>query len=123
MALFLEGAITIFLFYFLIMGVGVWAARKKMVDNSEVETMNAGRRLGFFVGLMTLVGTWAGGGYFVGTAEKSYSHGVVNVQVPIGLSISLVVGACFYIKPMRSGNYITLIDIFQVKIWSSELSC
>ncbi|BES92593.1 solute carrier family 5 (choline transporter), member 7 [Nesidiocoris tenuis] len=119
MALFLEGAITIFLFYFLIMGVGVWAARKKMVDNSEVETMNAGRRLGFFVGLMTLVGTWAGGGYFVGTAEKSYSHGVVNVQVPIGLSISLVVGACFYIKPMRTGNYITLIDIFQEKygVW------
>lgn len=64
--IYLEGAITIGLFYFLIMGVGIWAAKKKMLDTSEVETMNAGRRLGFFVGYMTLVGTWAGGGYFVG---------------------------------------------------------
>uniref|UniRef100_A0A0A9Z518 High-affinity choline transporter 1 n=1 Tax=Lygus hesperus TaxID=30085 RepID=A0A0A9Z518_LYGHE len=119
MALFLEGALTIFLFYFLIMGVGVWAAKKKMVDNSEVETMNAGRRLGFFVGMMTLVGTWAGGGYFVGTAEQSYTKGVVNTQVPLGLAVSLVIGALVFIKPMRAGNYITMIDIFQEKygVW------
>ncbi|KAF6213405.1 hypothetical protein GE061_011127 [Apolygus lucorum] len=101
------------------MGVGVWAAKKKMVDNSEVETMNAGRRLGFFVGMMTLVGTWAGGGYFVGTAEQSYVNGVVNTQVPLGLAISLVLGALLFIKPMRAGNYITMIDIFQEKygVW------
>lgn len=52
-----SGIISIVLFYLLILGVGIWAARKKQAGNdSEEEVMLAGRSIGLFVGIFTMTG-------------------------------------------------------------------
>lgn len=53
----ISGVISIALFYLLILGVGIWAARKKQAGNdSEEEVMLAGRSIGLFVGIFTMTG-------------------------------------------------------------------
>jgi hypothetical protein len=52
------GVISIIIFYVLILGVGIWAGRKKEAGNdSEEEVMLAGRNIGLFVGIFTMTGT------------------------------------------------------------------
>lgn len=54
-----SGVISIVLFYLLILGVGIWAARKKQAGNdSEEEVMLAGRSIGLFVGIFTMTGKY-----------------------------------------------------------------
>lgn len=51
------GIVSIVLFYLLILGVGIWAGRKKEAGNdSEEEVMLAGRSIGLFVGIFTMTG-------------------------------------------------------------------
>lgn len=55
----IAGVISITLFYLLILGVGIWAGRKKEEGNdSEEEVMLAGRSIGLFVGIFTMTGKW-----------------------------------------------------------------
>ena len=54
-AIFWEGAVTIFIFYALVFGIGIWSSLK-MEGHSELEMMNAGKSLGVIVGTITLVG-------------------------------------------------------------------
>ena len=53
----IPGIISIILFYLMILGVGIWAAKKqpKGADDSE-EVMLAGRSIGIFVGIFTMTG-------------------------------------------------------------------
>lgn len=47
----------VFTVYLLILGVGIWAGRKKEEGNdSEEEVMLAGRNIGLFVGIFTMTG-------------------------------------------------------------------
>lgn len=55
MQIFVVGLVGIIIFYIIVLVVGIWAGLKFKGD-SEVETMNAGRRIGWFVGTLTLVG-------------------------------------------------------------------
>lgn len=53
----IAGVVSITLFYLLILGVGIWAGRKKEEGNdSEEEVMLAGRSIGLFVGIFTMTG-------------------------------------------------------------------
>lgn len=53
----IAGVVSIVLFYILILGVGIWAGRKKEAGNdSEEEVMLAGRSIGLFVGIFTMTG-------------------------------------------------------------------
>lgn len=89
----IAGVVSIVLFYLLILGVGIWAARKKEVGNdSEEEVMLAGRSIGLFVGIFTMTATWVGGGYINGTAEAIYTRGLIWCQAPFGYSLSLIFG-------------------------------
>lgn len=89
----IAGVVSIVLFYLLILGVGIWAARKKEAGNdSEEEVMLAGRSIGLFVGIFTMTATWVGGGYINGTAEAIYTRGLVWCQAPFGYSLSLIFG-------------------------------
>jgi high affinity choline transporter 7 len=91
--MFIGGVISIILFYVLILGVGMWAGRKKESGNdSEEEVMLAGRNIGMFVGIFTMTATWVGGGYINGTAEVIYTTGLMWCQAPFGYSLSLVFG-------------------------------
>lgn len=118
----------------LILGVGIWAGRKKEAGNdSEEEVMLAGRNIGMFVGIFTMTGiyfisnliknrsliirlvlaTWVGGGYINGTAEAIYTSGLVWCQAPFGYALSLVFGGIFFANPMRKQGYITMLDPLQ----------
>jgi len=48
------GVVAIVLFYLLILGVGLWAARRR--KEGEEEAMLAGRSIGMVVGTFTLTG-------------------------------------------------------------------
>lgn len=53
----IAGVASITIFYLLILGVGIWAGRKKEEGNdSEEEVMLAGRSIGLFVGIFTMTG-------------------------------------------------------------------
>ena len=49
--------------------------------------MLAGRSLGLFVGIWTLVATEVGGVFVNGTSEVMYTQGVLWALAPIGYSI------------------------------------
>ena len=49
--------------------------------------MLAGRSLGFFVGIWTLVATEVGGVFVNGTSEVMYTQGALWALAPIGYSI------------------------------------
>ncbi|XP_022780106.1 high-affinity choline transporter 1-like [Stylophora pistillata] len=107
------GVVAIVLFYLFILGVGLWAARRRK-DNEE-ETMLAGRSIGMVVGTFTLTATWVGGGYINGTAEVLFDkdQGLVWAQAPWGYALSLGLGGLLFAKIMRQREYITMIDPFQ----------
>ncbi|GLH04020.1 High-affinity choline transporter 1-like protein [Gryllus bimaculatus] len=57
----IAGVVSIVLFYIMILGVGIWAARKKESGNdSEEEVMLAGRNIGLFVGIFTMTAATTG---------------------------------------------------------------
>ena len=54
--------------------------------------MLAGRNIGMFVGIFTMTATWVGGGYINGTAEMTFSYGLIWCQAPLGYALSLMLG-------------------------------
>ncbi|KAL3185855.1 hypothetical protein MRX96_028739 [Rhipicephalus microplus] len=72
-----------------------------------------------------LVVTWVGGGFFSGTAEAVYVHGLLSTQVPIGYTISLIFGGLFFSHKMRATRSLTMLDPFQQLYgrWIGPLLC
>jgi len=111
-----SGLCSIIVFYLLILGVGMWAARKKSnVEgvSEEEETMLAGRNIGMFVGIFTMTATWVGGGYINGTAEIVFNDGLLWCQAPFGYALSLMLGGIFFANKMRTKGYVTMLDPLQ----------
>ncbi|TNE84116.1 MAG: sodium:solute symporter [Deltaproteobacteria bacterium] len=100
--------------YGLVFAVGLVAGRGESgdADQDEVsELLLAGRSLPLWVGLLTMTATWVGGGYINGTAEYTYSSGVLwGAQAGIGYALSLVFGGLFFARRMRAMEYTTLVD-------------
>lgn len=110
------GIVAIVLFYLLILGVGIWAAKKKPEgDDDADDVMLAGRSIGIFVGIFTMTATWVGGGYINGTAEAVYDTGLVWCQAPFGYAMSLIFGGVLFANKMRSQGYVTMLDPLQDK--------
>ncbi|KAF3859594.1 hypothetical protein F7725_021993 [Dissostichus mawsoni] len=96
------GLVSIGVFYIIVLGTGIWASRKSKREEKKC----SGNRT-----------TWVGGGYILGSAEMVYdpTKGLVWAVAPLAFSMSLIIGALFFVKPMRSKNYVTLMDPFQEK--------
>ncbi|XP_061485600.1 high affinity choline transporter 1-like [Rhineura floridana] len=118
MALNVSGLVALIVFYAITLATGIWASRKgKKEENtkpSEV-AMVGHRKMNFCIGLSTATATWVGGAYINGTAEIVYlsSRGLVWVQAPAGFALSLLLGGLFFVNPMRSKNYVTMMDPIQ----------
>ncbi|XP_030576349.1 high-affinity choline transporter 1-like [Archocentrus centrarchus] len=117
------GLLSIGVFYIIILGTGIWASRKSKREEkkcsgtcSEV-TMVGGRNLSVCVSVFTMTATWVGGGYILGNAEIVYNptKGLVWAIGPIAFVMNLIIGGLFFIKPIHSKNYVTLMDPFQEK--------
>ncbi|MEZ5397978.1 MAG: sodium:solute symporter family protein [Bryobacterales bacterium] len=108
-------AVAMVVNYLLVLVVGIAAGRAAPRDaegEAQVEDMMlAGRALPLWVGILTTTATWVGGGYINGTAEASFSRGVLwGVQAGVGYALSLVVGGLFFARVMRGNGYWTLVD-------------
>uniref|UniRef100_A0A8C5R1V2 High affinity choline transporter 1 n=1 Tax=Leptobrachium leishanense TaxID=445787 RepID=A0A8C5R1V2_9ANUR len=121
MALNVPGLIAVVVFYALTLATGLWAAwkaKKKEQRNRQTEiAIVGGRNLNMFVGLFTTTATWVGGAYINGTAEIVYlpSRGLAWVHAPLGFAVTFILGGLFFVKPMRSKKYVTMMDPLQEK--------
>ncbi|KAM4796173.1 high affinity choline transporter 1-like [Rhinophrynus dorsalis] len=119
MALNVPGLIAVIIFYAMTLATGIWAAWKaKRIERNKKQTEIAivgGRNMNIFVGLFTTTATWVGGAYINGIAEIVYlpSRGLAWVHAPLGYAATFVIGALFFVKPMRSKNYVTMMDPLQ----------
>nr|AKN21420.1 slc5a-5 [Schmidtea mediterranea] len=115
------GIVSLAVFYLLIIGVGIWAAKKSkapLEGESECENlMLAGRDIGLVVGIFTMTATWVGGGYINGTAENVFTpgQGLIWCQAPVGYALSLIMGGIFFAGKMRAQGHVTMLDPFQKK--------
>ncbi|MCO4743911.1 MAG: sodium:solute symporter family protein [Proteobacteria bacterium] len=100
--------------YGLVFLVGVLAGRGRSESKGQDEVSEmllAGRSLPLWVGLLTMTATWVGGGYINGTAEYTYSAGLLwGAQAGVGYALSLILGGLFFARRMRAMNYTTLVD-------------
>uniref|UniRef100_A0A8V5FS81 Uncharacterized protein n=1 Tax=Melopsittacus undulatus TaxID=13146 RepID=A0A8V5FS81_MELUD len=119
MALNIPGLVSLSVFFMLTLAIGIWASWKSKKDqqnrNPTEMAIVGGRNINVFIGLFTATATWVGGAYINGTAEIVYlpSKGLLWVQAPVGFALSLVIGGCFFVNPMRSKNYVTVMDPLQ----------
>ncbi|NWX06308.1 SC5A7 protein, partial [Caloenas nicobarica] len=119
MVLNIPGLVSLSVFFTLTLATGIWASWKSKKDqqnrNSTEMAIVGGRNINVFVGLFTATATWVGGAYINGTAEIVYlpSKGLLWVQAPVGFALSLVIGGFFFVNPMRSKNYVTVMDPLQ----------
>ena len=58
------------------------------------QVMLAGRDIGLFVGMLTMGATWVGGGFINGSAQETYSAGLIWTQAPFGYACSLFISEC-----------------------------
>ncbi|KAM7418500.1 hypothetical protein PAMA_015900 [Pampus argenteus] len=123
MALNIPGVVAAALFYILILGTGVWAARKsrkaerKSHGNRTEVVLLGDRNIGLVVGIFTMTATWVGGGFILGVAEavSTPNMGLIWALMPIQYSVAFIIGGLFFAKPMRDNKYITMMDPFQIK--------
>ncbi|XP_074937461.1 high affinity choline transporter 1-like [Phalacrocorax aristotelis] len=119
MALNVPGLVSLVVFFTLTLATGIWASWKSKKDqqnrNPTEMAIVGGRNINVFIGLFTATATWVGGAYINGTAEIVYlpSKGLLWVQAPVGFALSLAIGGFFFVNPMRSKNYVTVMDPLQ----------
>jgi len=102
---FWPGYISMMVFYALVYYVAISTSIAASKDH-----ILASRSMPLWIGVFTMSATWVGGGFINGTAEYTYSAGLIWVQAPWGYALSLIVGGLFFVRPMREGNYTTLLD-------------
>ena len=107
---FWPGFLSLMVFYALIFVVALISTRK-----SEKDHMLADRSMPLWLGIFTMSATWVGGGFINGTAEYTFSQGLIWVQAPWGYALSLVVGGLIFARPMRSRNYTTMLDPLEAR--------
>lgn len=107
------GFLAMVFFYGLVFWIGAWAGgqgESAEGEPSAEDVMLAGRSLPLWVAVFTMGATWVGGGYINGTAEYTYSSGLVWVQAPWGYALSLMIGGLFFARPMRRHDFRTMLD-------------
>lgn len=102
------GLIALLIFYALIYVIGLAAASLKGTGLEDM--IVAGRSLPLWIGAFSMAATWVDGGYINGTAEYTYSTGLVWVQAPWGYALSLIVGGLFFARKMRRHAFMTMLD-------------
>ncbi len=111
------GIAAIVAFYAAFFAIGAYAGRRRK-DGSGGDTQSlllANRRLPTWLAVCTLISTWVGGGYIIGTAEAVFDPdlGLVWTQAPWCYALSLVVGGLFFVRRMRRFGFTTMLDLFE----------
>jgi high affinity choline transporter 7 len=109
----LVGAASLGLFYALFLWVGIGVSKRNR-DRDSQTMMLADRTMPLWLGTLTLIATWVGGGYINGSAENAYNPemGLVWTQAPWCYALSLIVGGMFFAGKMRRMGLTTMLDLF-----------
>ncbi len=102
------GLTAMIVFYALTFYVGMAAA--DITGESLEQMIVADRSMPLWIGTFTMAATWIDGGYINGTAEYTYSDGLVWVQAPWCYALSLVIGGVLYAPIMRRHEFMTMLD-------------
>lgn len=100
--------------YMLVMvGIGWWSSRK-IKDSTDY--IVAGRRLPLFFTIGTLFATWFCAGTLMGATAQAYLFGNQGVIFdPWGAALCLILAGIFFVRMMRRGGYLTLVDFFDIR--------
>ncbi len=107
---FWSGYLAMIFFYALFFFIALWYSGKKVQGH-----ILANRSLPLWLGVFTMSATWVGGGFINGTAEYTFSEGLIWVQAPWGYAMSLIIGGIFFAGPMRKKKYTTMLDPLENK--------
>ncbi len=102
------GLILMLLSYVLVYYVGVAASKGK--GDSIEDMIVANRSLPLWIGTFSMAATWIDGGYINGTAEYTYSTGLVWAQAPWCYALSLMIGGVLFARTMRRHQFMTMLD-------------
>ncbi|XP_068184422.1 high-affinity choline transporter 1-like isoform X3 [Antennarius striatus] len=123
MAVNVPGVIAIGFFYLMVLGTGIWASFKSKRKQRESAATGmdmvllGNRSINCVVGIFTMTATCVGGAFIVGTTEIVYLPSIgLTEAVPLILSLSFTfIFALVMIKPLREGNFVTIVDPFYIK--------
>lgn len=108
--------------FFLLQFVCVFVGRKaSKAISSQDDYFLAGRKLGFFPLMMTLVATQVGGGLVLGSAEEAYRYGWTVFLYPLGATLGLLTLSLGIGKRMARFNVGTIAGLFEVVYNSKNL--
>lgn len=95
----------------LMIGIGVWAARK---THSVAEFAVAGRNLPLWLCTATVVATWFGGGTMIGAAGAAYEGGMLGVIAdPFGGALCLALVGLFFVRLFRRLRFYSFIEFVE----------
>ncbi|XP_061582024.1 high-affinity choline transporter 1-like [Cololabis saira] len=123
MNLNVPGLIMIAVFYLMVLTLGLWASVKttrlqtdSQTDQTEA-TLLGNRGINLMVGVFTMAASFVGGGYILALSEVVYTPtmGLAWAVMPITGAFSLIVGGLCFVKTLRDGQYMTMMDPFQIK--------
>ena len=115
------GLIAMVIFYALMYVVGLMAANLK---GTQLEDMIvAGRSMPLWIGAFSMAATWVDGGYINGTAEYTYSTGLVWAQAPWCYALSLIMGGIFFARKMRRHAFMTMLDPLEQRYGKRLTAC
>lgn len=115
------GLFAMLFFYALTYYIGFAAAG---VKGSTIEDMIvAGRALPLWIGAFSMAATWIDGGYINGTAEYTYSTGLVWAQAPWCYALSLMLGGIFFARKMRRHEFMTMLDPLEQRYGEKLTAC
>ena len=101
--------LTILLYLLGLIAYGAWHSRR---IKTQEDFAVAGRQLGVFVLVGTMLATWIGTGSLIGNAEKTYSVGIAMILMPIGSVVGLMLLSTVAMR-VRSFGQLTVQDIVE----------
>ncbi|KAH9368278.1 hypothetical protein HPB48_013457 [Haemaphysalis longicornis] len=123
MSLALHGALSVIGYFTVNIGVGLWAAGRRIqprtplvdehVPDYLLRLLLANRALPLSLGFISMTATWVGGGYVYGTAEAVFNYGLAWCHAPVGYAFSLLIGGVMFCEKMRAQKPLTMLDPFQ----------
>ncbi|XP_068184108.1 high-affinity choline transporter 1-like [Antennarius striatus] len=121
MAVNIPGVISMVIFYLLVLGTGIWASFKSKRKQKESAatgmemTLLGNRSINLVVGIFTMTATWVGGAFILGIVEMVYkpSMGLTwAILLLLSYVLTFILVGVLFAKPMRDGNYMTMLDPF-----------
>jgi len=111
--------LLLILYALICIGIGIWSARKQKADDYLI----AGRKLGTFGFISSVISSYVGGGLIVGYTAYVYQFGIAAITVFIGTGISFLVFTWHALRLRKIGNkqgFHTLSDWFYFQ-WGNKI--